>query len=194
MLYPINEIFYSIQGEGFHAGKPAVFIRFAGCNLNCEWCDTDHSKKEELDENEIVKRVEQLWPVASRPFVVLTGGEPSIHNLDPLLQKFYHKDFYVAAETNGTGKYIDTPSHVGLNWLTVSPKFKLPPEEGFLSMADEIKIVLDGKINPGNYYRGDVEYHYIQPCSEDYKPAIEYVLNHPHWHLSIQVQKVIGVR
>jgi len=210
--YPINEIFYSIQGEGYHVGKPAVFIRLAGCNLNCSFCDTDYSKKTEMTVEEIFEEVEHLASLVD--FVVITGGEPTIHNLQPLFEKLEEEGIIIHMETNGVGTDIDTLKYYK-NWvshLTVSPKRQKPPPLNVLDMADEIKVIFERDHHP-NKYLGVVEgkeftydkgfIHqmgldhqrlYIQPCSEDFQPAVDFVLANPEWRLSIQIQKVIGVK
>ena len=111
MLYPINEIFYSLQGEGYWSGRAAFFVRFAGCNLSCEFCDTDHTINEKLSHSQIIERILKLADVkliseVKANMVVLTGGEPTIHDLNPLIKVLQDLGFYVALETNGEGDYI----------------------------------------------------------------------------------------
>jgi len=203
--YPISEIFYSIQGEGFHAGKPAIFIRFAGCNLNCSWCDTNHQAKESLTVDEIINRLIDF----PKCMVVLTGGEPLIHDLQPLLKKWkavllkVGETPFVAVETNGTkSKVLNTLlDEYLINWVTLSPKAGIVIHSSVLFLADEIKVVYDGKQDPNGYYKtlmnADevLEGHlFIQPCSENYQPAVDFVLKNPQWRLSVQTQKIIGVK
>jgi len=202
--YPVNEIFYSIQGEGFNVGEPAIFIRFAGCNLKCPWCDTDHSEKMLLTVEEIMER---LMPFPITVPIILTGGEPTIHDLRPLLQHicaFYKKlgnTPFFAVETNGTWDY----SHpflkccdAGLiDWITVSPKPQKPPTACALEIASELKVVFDGVIDPTVYWCEKLAIEralFIQPCSEKYQSAVDFVLAHPFWRLSVQTQKIIGVK
>jgi 7-carboxy-7-deazaguanine synthase len=202
--YPINEIFYSIQGEGFHAGKPAVFIRFASCNLNCFWCDTDHSEKMRLTPNEILIRIQELDPELDAPLIVLTGGEPTIHNLIPLLKTLEMKVPYVIAlETNGTNfKHIIECNGL-IDWVTFSPKrYQDIKQTEIYHRVSEVKIVLDdyGELASSMEIKGIFKRFFeqgrmfIQPCSENYQPAIDYVLTHPQWRLSVQIQKIIDVR
>ena len=200
MLYPINEIFYSIQGEGYHAGKPAIFIRLAGCNLECSWCDTDHSKKSELTASQIMELVRTEAKRHKVGFVVLTGGEPTIHNLNPLVNKLQTK-FYVAIETNGTRMAHIPP---GVSWVTLSPKLDVVYTDEDYAGADELKIVFDECVGRMNLKAIEKQLNikdlmqrgccFIQPCSEDYKPAVDFVMTHPQWRLSVQIQKVIGLR
>ena len=196
MLYPINEIFYSIQGEGFHAGKPAVFIRFAGCNLKCPWCDTDHSEKQVQHDDDIIREVLRLWPTNSNPFVVLTGGEPTIQDLIPLLQTLKDCGCYVAMETNGTNPNQSfNYSERWLDWITFSPKPHQIYREHDIVRADEIKIVFDSIVDPKAFwFRGMGGKMFIQPCSEDFAPAIKFVLKNPQWRLSVQTQKILNIK
>ena len=201
IIYPINEIFYSIQGEGYHAGKAAIFIRFAGCNLNCEWCDTDHSEKMKLTIPQIFYEITNNF--SRKPefekdpyFIVLTGGEPTIYDLSYLLRAFKRRlpSHTIALETNGTKpEILGTLKELNLlDWITISPKLE-KPKFASLKYADEIKVVYDGIINPWDY--GDAHKHlYIQPCSENFQPAIDFVLKNPQWRLSIQMQKVLKIK
>jgi len=206
MLYPINEIFYSIQCEGYYTGTPAIFIRLAGCNLRCEWCDTDYSEKMKMTPAQIIKVVFNLWKGRGEPSVILTGGEPTIHNLMPLLDKLRKKNIFIAIETNGTADLDNNFSEcceAGLvDWLTVSPKNLKSVTDWMIDSASEIKIVFDKKNSPNKYIK---KYYleadsrlvgrlFVQPCSENYRPAVDFVLNHPQWRLSVQIQKIIGVR
>lgn len=214
-LYPINEIFFSIQGEGFHAGESAVFIRLAGCNLKCTWCDTDMTAKQTMSKEEIAEAVNKLWSKTFERFIVITGGEPTLYDLRPLIRELRRcpQPTYVAIETNGTGMgYILQMLRDGsLDWVTISPKAERPVYtdgdydhviSNYGEMC-EIKIVLDGSIDPELYHPfrasdlfadSDQPATFIQPCSEDFMPAVEYVKSHPWWRLSVQLQKIIGVR
>ena len=206
MLYPINEIFYSIQGEGFHAGTPACFIRLAGCNLNCSWCDTDHSKKTNLTTEDVIQ---ELYKLTDPKFIVITGGEPTIHRLEPLVEdlKGEFEDCFIAVETNGlkSEEILELRMENLIDWITVSPKqFNITTDHPIsfyetINHADEIKLVLDGTNNPDHMnikspFKIRTGRLFIQPCSEDFQPAIDYVLKNPQWRLSIQTQKILGVR
>jgi organic radical activating enzyme len=219
LTLPVNEIFYSIQGEGFHAGTPAVFVRLAGCNLNCPWCDTEYHKFVEMSLGKIRERIHtlientvdpELADSFFKPFtIIITGGEPTTHsNLKNLIEFLSNEVFSIHIETNGTNpKLLKELSEI-LDWITVSPKkigeekYKKEMQESCTSFADEVKIVLDGKINPFDYISKDaptkylrksVQY-YIQPLSCNFLPAINFVKKYPIWKLSIQIQKVIKVR
>lgn len=141
ILYLIIEIFSSIQGEGFHMGKGATFIRVAGCNLRCSWCDTEYSfdlsKAKWMSVDDIVAA-----ECFSHQLVVITGGEPSLYNLEPLVQALHKLGKYVAIETNGTNPI---PVEWGIDWITASPK----PANGFAlsCRADELKYVVDDEFS-----------------------------------------------
>lgn len=198
ITYPISEVFRSIQGEGFHTGRPAIFIRFAGCNLKCSWCDTDHTEKMRLTLDELSQKILSLWhPIGD--FVVLTGGEPTLYDLKSLVNAIYGT---IAVETNGTRiKAIEELKHIWGSrvWVTISPK-KEYFEASSLWYADEIKLVVEdyefvekvNKVTPSHLF--DNHKAFIQPCSENYQPAIDYVMSHPWWRLSVQMHKVIGIR
>jgi len=195
--YDLNEIFYSIQGEGRWTGRPAIFVRFAGCNLACEWCDTDHSKQSELTLQQLSDYIEseakgstmETWCES----VILTGGEPTLQNLEPLALKLKRQGYWIAIETNGTGEVPDRVS-----WVTVSPK------EAGTYTCDELKLVYTGEENldlyiparrPGSWTQPQ---RFLQPCWRPGKMNIEEtvqkVKENPTWHLSIQTHKLIGVR
>lgn len=201
MNYQIKEIFTSIQGEGLCSGIPATFIRFAGCNLHCSFCDTDHSNPMEMGEEEIIKHIEE---VGLFNILVLTGGEPTMQRLDDLLmaiRKKFGNNLPIAIETNGTDpQRLLWWKHKGfINFITVSPK--IPEEATFesLAIANEVKVVLADGVDPEVYapYMPQVfarQSAFIQPCSENFEPAICFVTEHRKWRLGVQVQKVIKVR
>ena len=184
---------------------PAVFIRFAGCNLQCPWCDTSHDVRRKMSPEDIVTEIYARWPIDYRKgniLVVLTGGEPTIHNLVPLLELIRKNvDIEIALETNGTAESCTEGMYQCYNdglidYTIISPKSQQPPTEWILTKASEIKVVLDGVIDPRLYeFPARTELlHYIQPCSENFEPAVDFVLKHPNWVLSVQIQKVVGVR
>ena len=205
---PINEIFYSIQGEGYYTGTSAVFIRLAGCNLKCSWCDTDHTVQASATPAEIKAMAEIVAdrPIDQDVLIVITGGEPTIHpalgKLCECLQDLLPRT--IAIETNGTGSNMlrCLKSAGVVNWITVSPKPSVLITETHIDGirdADEIKIVFDGAVNPHKFEPFIVDkmnegLAFIQPCSENYRPAVEFVKKNPGWRLSVQTQKVIGVR
>ncbi len=199
----VNEIFYSLQGEGHYTGTPAVFVRFAGCNLRCWFCDTDFESGEEMSEEEIVRAVSRF---PSR-YVVLTGGEPTLQLTASLCDRFHAEGYYLMMETNGTRKL---PEGCSIDWITCSPKL-LDTQEGMrklatirLSRIDELKVVFEDSPTqdmtlyeqiPATEYR-------LQPCDTQTPLAnhdilnktIEYILQHPKWKLSLQTHKILNVR
>lgn len=191
--YRVNEIFYSVQAEGGNAGRPAVFVRLAGCNLNCPFCDTDHAAYEEMDKGQIEARVEALDP-SGDAIVVFTGGEPtlSLSEEEPLCEGRVR-----AIETNGL---LASPSWVG--HVTMSPKTKLPQHR--LASASEIKF-LHGwfedayLLEVGEFARGNGIPCYIQPTADgngkfNPMPAIMFAKAHPYWRLSLQFHKLIDIQ
>ncbi len=196
--YKINEIFYSLQGEGYYSGEPAVFVRFSGCNLACPWCDTDHHNAQEMTAEEIVNAVKLAWPQQqenrpsdANPFVVLTGGEPAIQIDESLTLRLADEGFYVSIETNGTKELPE-----GIDWITCSPK---PDSVIRLKEADEVKVVFDGKTNPERW-RNEIHANnwFLQPLHDgktsNVKETLDYILTHPYWRLSLQTHKLLGIR
>lgn len=195
--YAISEIFRSIQGEGYHAGRPAVFVRFSGCNLKCDFCDTDHTQKEELTFQELQERLDSLLRCGD--ILVLTGGEPTLQNLSPIIS--FCSVTQVCIETNGTRErtLCDLRAKHANAWITVSPKYKHVRYDSFLH-AHEVKVVYDERLDFDKIWRSmdsslcHAHKGYIQPCSENIQPALDFVLKHPWWRLSLQLQKIINVR
>ena len=118
-MYRVNEIFFTLQGEGAHSGIPAVFVRFSGCNLRCPWCDTDFHEFQEMSAEQIVSTMLELYdtPNERRKMCVLTGGEPSLQVDQPLIDALHKAGFYICIETNGTHALPE-----GIDWITCSPK------------------------------------------------------------------------
>lgn len=192
----VNEIFYSLQGEGAHAGTAAVFVRFSGCNLHCPFCDTDFMAHEKMTDTDIVKEVVRISNGCG--FVVFTGGEPALQLTPHLVELLHDEGFSVAVETNGT---LALPHNV--DWITVSPKADYVGERGTprLICASEVKVVFDGEHEVSDY--GITAAHYfLQPCDtgdkkrnrEIISACVEYIKQHPTWRLSLQTQKIINVR
>lgn len=196
----INEIFYSIQGEGCFAGKPAIFIRFSGCNLACPFCDTDFRSGMEMSIAQIIEHIREIGKACR--FVVLTGGEPTLQVTEQFVDALQDAGYLVAMETNGT-----RPWPGNLDWVTVSPKDIFCGERAALCednpWADEIKVVYNGE--NGHLlakYEDLASALYIQPCdtgnpaknAEILKSAIEWLKDNPDWKLSLQTQKIINVK
>lgn len=177
----INEIFYSLQGEGFHTGTPAVFVRFSGCNLRCPFCDTQHEDGRLMTDEAIVEEVNR-HPAR---MVVLTGGEPGLWIDETLVDALHGAGKYVCIETNGT---CTLPAN--LDWVTCSPK------EGAtvrLARMDEVKVVYTGQdVKP--YLQLPARHFFLQPCScLNTDTVINYLLQHPQWRLSLQTHKYLHI-
>lgn len=197
MMYRVNEIFYSLQGEGFWTGTPAVFVRFSGCNLRCPWCDTDHSAYREMTASDIVNEIRDLLPPStchrpsSTPHVILTGGEPALQADTALIRTLHEARFFVAIETNGT-----LPLPPDIDWITCSPK---SPNGIRLTRADELKVVYTNDTDPEDLAQLIPSSHYfLQPLEQDGKmntdACVRYILSHPRWRLSLQTHKLIHIK
>jgi len=213
MSYAVKEIYYTLQGEGFHSGKAAVFLRFTGCNLwnglekdrgtgagGCSaWCDTDFVGTDGPDGGVyetaalLAEIVANMWRGNSgqRPFVVCTGGEPLLQLDEPLLEALHGKGFYVAVETNGT-----RPVPQGVDWVCVSPK---PGPPVVVREGDELKLVVPQPgMDPAALEGWRFKHFFLQPLDDAQQDAntqwaVEYCLRHPKWRMSIQSHKVLGV-
>jgi 7-carboxy-7-deazaguanine synthase (Cx14CxxC type) len=211
--YAVKEIYYTLQGEGFHTGKPAVFLRFTGCNLwtgreedrptaICRFCDTDFVGVDGpgggsfASAEDLAAALRSEWPQeespGANPFAVLTGGEPLLQ-LDHALVAALHADgFEIAVETNGT---IAAPE--GLDWICVSPK---AGAELVQTSGDELKLVFpQAGAAPESYDGLEFRYRFLQPMDgpdlqRHTDLAIEYCVAHPEWRLSIQTHKLLGIR
>ena len=198
----ITEIFYSLQGEGFHSGTPAVFVRGAGCNLACTFCDTDFSFKEKLTQEEIVERIAE-YPAK---FVVLTGGDPTVQpqGFKRLIELLHERDYYVTMETNGTS--MDT---LGVDWVTVSPKLS-QGGEWVLRNGNELKLVYEDQ-DLKFFENSDFEHYFLQPkeirtgsfgkgerdvaaTGIEWERTVAAALANPRWKLSFQMHKELGLR
>ena len=196
-MYKINEIFHSLQGEGYHVGTPAVFVRFSGCNLHCAFCDTQHQEGRMMSLPDIVAEVNR-YPHA--PMVVLTGGEPSLFVDDGFVRALKEQTGRVVAiETNGTRAL---PS--SLDWVTLSPKSAFDGGDGepcMLTRCDELKVVYCGQ-NLHIYDTIEAAHRFLQPCYSDdpvrckanLDACVEAVMKNPGWRLSLQIHRVLGIR
>jgi 7-carboxy-7-deazaguanine synthase (Cx14CxxC type) len=212
-VYTVKEIFYTLQGEGYHAGRPAVFCRFSGCNLwtgrerdraaaVCRFCDTDFvgvgvDGGKFMDARDLANRVAQQWPAnapTSKPYVVCTGGEPLLQLDEPLVSAFHAAGFEVAVETNGT-----RPAPAGIDWLCVSPKANAALR---LVNGDELKLVypqVEAEAQPPCFEHLAFDHFSLQPMdgpdlADNTRRAVEYCLAHPRWRLSLQTHKLLGLR
>jgi 7-carboxy-7-deazaguanine synthase (Cx14CxxC type) len=212
MTYSVKEIFYTLQGEGFHSGRPAVFCRFTGCNLwsgreqdrahaVCDFCDTDFVGTDGpgggkfSDALSLALAIEAHWPnnqpLDQRPFVVCTGGEPALQ-LDSLLVNALHKlGFEIAIETNGTIELSED-----IDWVCVSPKANA---KLIINQGNELKLVYpQSQSKPEQFISLAFNYFYLQPMDgpekeQNTRLAIDYCLQHPQWRLSLQSHKIIGI-
>jgi 7-carboxy-7-deazaguanine synthase len=214
-MYTVREIFYTLQGEGYHAGRPAVFCRFSGCNLwtgrehdrahaVCKFCDTDFvgvgaDGGKFATARELAERIASLWPaprssLLPHPFVVCTGGEPLLQLDRPLIEALHAVGFEVAVETNGTQE-----APPGLDWICVSPKANAPLR---LLNGDELKLVfpqVEPTAQPECFEHLEFRHFSLQPMdgpdlTENTLRAVEYCLAHPRWRLSLQTHKLLGLR
>ncbi len=194
---PLMEDFYTIQGEGFHTGKPAYFIRTAGCDVNCWWCDVSESWEESdhpvVPVEEIVDRAKN----SGAEFAVVTGGEPLLHDLAPLTSQLKEAGLSVHIETSGS-----SPLSGQLDWITFSPKrFKEPLDEVF-PYVDELKVVVltnkDLEWAEKNAAKCPDDAHlFLQPewsRKSSRKLIFDYVKEHPMWRISLQTHKHLDVR
>lgn len=184
--YRLNEIFVSLQGEGRWTGTPTIFIRFAGCNLACSWCDTDYSPRVELSEPELLQHIKTLSFQGKR--IVLTGGEPTLQVQQSLIDALHENGFLLHMETNG----VNPLEILGINWLTVSPK--LPGIGWRLRSGHELKVVYEGQ-NLSPYLDSEFQHYYLQPCSmSNITETIQAIQENPQWTLSLQTHKLLNIR
>lgn len=194
-FYRVNEIFASLQGEGYWTGRAAVFVRFSGCNLRCPFCDTDFRQYESLTREEILRRVQEAS--SGCRFVILTGGEPTLQVDRELVDLFHQHHYYIAMETNGTLSYPE-----GVDWVTCSPKTAyLANAKLAIDRAQEVKVVFDGKHAVSDEGL-ECQARFLQPCDTGDETenkrilldCIRYVTQHPQWRLSLQTHKLLGIR
>lgn len=211
MSYSVKEIFYTLQGEGAQAGRPAVFCRFAGCNLwtgreqdrataVCRFCDTDFVGTDGqgggkfASAGQLARAVASRWPAgddSGRRYVVCTGGEPLLQLDEPLVDAFHAEGFEVAVETNGT-----QPAPKGLDWICVSPKADAPLVQ---RSGNELKLVYpQPEAMPGRFETLDFDHFFVQPMDgpereRNTRAAIDWCLAHPKWRLSMQTHKYLGI-
>jgi 7-carboxy-7-deazaguanine synthase (Cx14CxxC type) len=210
MSYAVKEIFYTLQGEGANTGRPAVFCRFAGCNLwtgreadrasaVCSFCDTDFVGTDGPgggrfpDAASLARAVAAAWPSGGdgRRFVVCTGGEPLLQLDADLVGAFHAEGFEVAVETNGT---VEPPP--GIDWLCVSPKAEAPL---VVRGGDELKLVYpQAGADPSRFEGLEFAQFFLQPMDgpaqeANTAAALRYCLEHPRWRLSLQTHKLLGI-
>jgi len=214
MTYSVKSIFYTLQGEGARAGRPAVFLRFSGCNLwtgrekdrltaICQFCDTDFVGTDGpgggkfAESEELAAAVARRWPVDAtgnaRPYVVCTGGEPLLQLDSELVTQLQRHGFEVAVETNGT-----LPAPVEIDWITVSPKADAELLQG---EGSELKLIypqVGDLADPALYENMNFEHHFLQPMDSPHQDrntqaCLEYCLRNPRWRMAIQMHKIVGI-
>jgi 7-carboxy-7-deazaguanine synthase len=212
MSYSVKEIFYTLQGKGANAGRPAVFLRFSGCNLwsgreedrassVCRFCDTDFGGTNGVGGgrvaggSDLAAAVRRHWPAlnqgVARPLVVCTGGEPLLQLDEPAIRALHDAGFEVAVETNGTRAVPP-----GIDWVCVSPKGTACL---VLRAGHELKLVFpQADADPTQYESLDFQLFYLQPMdgpdvARNTRLAAEYCMAHPQWRLSLQTHKLIGI-
>lgn len=208
-IYSVKEIFYTLQGEGAQTGRPAVFLRFAGCNLwsgreedrasaTCKFCDTDFVGTDGENGGKfsgadaLADAVAAAWSgEAERRFVVCTGGEPALQLDDALVEALHARGFEIAVETNGT-----LPLPGGLDWVCVSPKAGTTLK---VCSGDELKLVFPQQgVEPGVFEALEFRHFFLQPMDgpnleQNTRLALAYCLAHPKWRLSLQTHKLLGI-
>lgn len=213
MAYLVKEIFYSLQGEGVQAGRPAVFVRFSGCNLwsgreedrhktFCPLCDTDFVGTSGPgggtyeNTRDLAAAIHAHLPSSGqgmyRPYVILTGGEPALQVDDALIEALHERDWEIAIETNGT-----LPVPPGIDWITVSPK---AGTKIAIRTGSELKLLFpQGSIDPASFEGLHFHHFILQPVHgpatrENTLSALEYCLAHPKWRLGLQMHKILGIK
>ncbi len=208
-MYSIKEIYYTLQGEGFHTGRPAIFVRFSGCNLwsgreedrhkaICKFCDTDFWGTDGIEggkyeAQELVDKIKSLWPLESKDiFAVFTGGEPALQMDQSLINVLKEENIETAIETNGT---LDLPDKI--DWICVSPKANTTIK---IKTGNELKLVFPQQgLVPQDFEHLNFEHFYLQPMDsleqeENTFKVQEFCLLHPKWKMSLQTHKILGIK
>lgn len=202
--YRVNEIFLSLQGEGHWTGTPMVFLRLSGCNLHCPPCDTAHANGVSMDCPQILEAIRKTLSHshAGERRLCLTGGEPSLQVDKALVDALHKEGFLLHMETNGT---LALPP--GIDWVTCSPKDDFPGVGNArvaLERADELKLLFRQGMDPSRWEAFPATWRFLQPCDEgpgateatqrNVAAAIDYILRHPLWRLSLQTHKLLHIR
>ncbi|MDJ0814431.1 MAG: 7-carboxy-7-deazaguanine synthase [Woeseiaceae bacterium] len=210
MTYSVKEIYFTLQGEGARTGRPAVFLRFAGCNLwsgreqdraaaVCRFCDTEFVGTDGPGGGKfataasLADAVAGEWPGGGDPYVVCTGGEPLLQLDDALIEALHQCGFEVGVESNGT-----LPAPAGIDWLCISPKGNAPLAQ---DSGNELKLVypqVEGEAQPRRFEHLAFDEFFLQPLDDDDREAntrraLDYCLAHPQWQLSLQTHKILGI-
>lgn len=202
-MYLVNEVFYTLQGEGFWSGRPAVFCRFSRCNLwtgreedrataICRFCDTDFKAGVRLEIDGLLDAIVAEWPGGGEPMVVFTGGEPALQLDKALINSLAWRNFYIAIETNGTMPLPDF-----IDWVCVSPK---AGARTVVKTGNELKVVWPQPFDLDELQlTTDFDHYWLSPMdgpdlAENTAIALDYVLANPRWRLNTQTHKTIGIR
>lgn len=206
-MYAVKELYYTIQGEGYHTGRPAVFCRFSGCNLwsglekdrataICKFCDTNFWGVDGLNGGKysaeaLIEKIKEVHISGEEMFIVFTGGEPALQLDQVLIDQLHHIGATMAVETNGT---LELPNHI--DWVTVSPK---ADTDIIVTKGDELKLVFPQEEHtPEEYKHLNFDHFYLQPMDglmveDNTKRCVQYCKAHPQWKLSLQTHKVLGI-
>jgi len=200
---PVMEAFYTLQGEGFHQGKAAYFIRLGGCDVGCFWCDVkeswDASAHQQKTIDDIIKEALSTvnCQLSTENICVITGGEPLLHNLNELTQSLQQNNFKTHIETSGS-----SPLSGSWNWICLSPKKFKQPLPGIYSVADELKIII---YNTSDFKWAEKNASLVSPkCKLYLQPEwsksavitpliIDYIKANPQWQLSLQIHKYVNI-
>ena len=197
-MYKVNEIFCSLQGEGFWTGTPMVFLRLSGCNLKCPFCDTDHAGYREMTADRIIADLKAAGGLCGR--VCVTGGEPGLQLDRELVDALHAAGYKVHVETNGT-----RPLPEGVDWITLSPKTDVKGLKGdgtvVLERADEVKLVYEDGVDP-EWAAFPADWHFLQPCDTGdpqkngaiLSQTIDHIQRNPNWRLSLQTHKLLKIK
>ena len=195
----VNEIFYSLQGEGFRAGEPSVFIRLTGCDLTCGFCDTEFESGEDIKLKDLCRTVREYGDCR---WIVFTGGEPLLQLDEDILQYFKDEGFLIAIETNGNNRVTEEMWEL-IDWIVVSPKVaNHVVEKNFKGiLIDEYRLVRHkGHKSLSSPQKLDIRYKYVSPVFDGNKPDAENIkhcinlcLAHPDWRLSLQLHKILNI-
>ena len=196
-MLPLMEAFYTIQGEGFHTGKSAYFLRIGGCDVGCHWCDVKESWDSALHPPTHIEKMQESIASFSAETVVVTGGEPLMWNMQPLTDLLHQNGLQVHIETSGA-----YPLSGSFDWICLSPKKTMPPKPELLAEADELKVIIHNKhdfkwaeLNAAQVKDGCCLY--LQPewskASEMMEEIVLFVKENPKWSVSLQPHKYMNI-
>jgi 7-carboxy-7-deazaguanine synthase len=197
LMLPLMEAFYTIQGEGFHSGTSAFFLRIGGCDVGCHWCDVKESWDAELHPPTSLEKMTEQILIHPSKTVVVTGGEPLMWNMQPLTDILHKNGISVHIETSGAYPLSGT-----FDWICLSPKKNSPPQEAIIPLANELKVIIHNR----NDFKWAEEHAaqcskscklYMQPewskAQEMMPEIVDYVMNNPQWNISLQTHKYMNI-